>query len=131
MDCMEVGKTLYVKDRKTWRAWLEENHSKEKEIWLVYPKKHTGKARVPYDEAVEEALCFGWIDSTVKTIDKDSFAQRFSPRKSKSAWSQPNIERMKRLKRQGLMTPAGVAVFHQAGTKQSNYERFRSWSGTG
>jgi len=108
---MKIGKTFYAKDRKAWRKWLEKHHEKDKEIWLIYYKQHTGKPRVPYGEAVEEALCFGWIDSTVKTIDANRFAQRFSPRKSKSAWSQPNIERMKRLKKQGLMTPAGLAAF--------------------
>ena len=110
---MKLGKTFYAKDRKAWRKWLEKNHAKAKEIWLIYYKQHMGKPRVPYAEAVEEALCFGWIDSTVKSINKDSFAQRFSPRKSKSAWSQPNIERMKRLKKQGLMAPAGLAAFQQ------------------
>src|SRR5688572_14161597 len=119
---MEIGKTLRASNRKAWRKWLEGHHDKDREIWLIYPKKHTGKPRVPYGEAVEEALCFGWIDSTVKTIDKDSFAQRFSPRRSKSAWSQPNIERMKRLKRQGLMTPAGLAAFQAAENRKQKLE---------
>ena len=113
---MKLGKTLQVTTREAWRKWLEKNYDKEPEIWLVYSKQHTGKARVPYGEAVEEALCFGWIDSTVKTIDENSFAQRFSPRRSKSPWSASNIERMKRLKKLRLMTPAGLAAFK--GTKQ-------------
>lgn len=115
---MKISKKLYVTNRKDWRAWLKKNHKDTKEIWLVYSKKETGKPRVPYDEAVEEALCFGWIDSTIKTIDKKSFAQRFSPRKSTGTWSQPNIERMRRLKKQGKMTVAGIAVFKRVATKQ-------------
>jgi len=78
------------------------------------------KPRVPYDEAVEEALCFGWIDSTVKTINEKSFAQRFSPRKSTGIWSQPNIERMRRLKKLGKMTAAGLAVYKRAPSKRDS-----------
>ncbi len=102
--------TLYVSDRESWRAWLLENHDKRDDIWLMYPKKHTGRPRVPYAAAVEEALCFGWIDSTVRRIDDDTYAQRFSRRKKKGRFSQPNIERVKRLIRLGKMTPAGLAV---------------------
>jgi uncharacterized protein YdeI (YjbR/CyaY-like superfamily) len=111
---MKITKTVSVTTRNAWRAWLKKHHATAPEIWLLYPKKHTGKPRVPYDEAVEEALCFGWIDSTVKSIDNDTFAQRFSPRKRKSPWSQPNIERVKRLIKQRKMTPAGVAAFKLA-----------------
>ena len=71
---------IYIIDRKKWRKWLEKNFKKEKEIWLVYPKKSSGKKRIPYNDAVEEALCFGWIDSTIKSFDKDKTIQRFSPR---------------------------------------------------
>jgi len=75
---------LHVTNRKDWRQWLDKNQQKEKEVWLVYYKKHTRKPRVPYNEAVEEALCFGWIDSIVKTIDDDTYMQKFTPRKAKS-----------------------------------------------
>ena len=102
--------TLYVGDREGWRTWLEKNHDRVQAVWLIYPKKHTGKPRIPYADAVEEALCFGWIDSTARRIDDDTYAQRFSRRKGKSAFSQPNIERMRRLIREGRMTPAGLAV---------------------
>ena len=78
---------LYVANAKDWRAWLSKNYSKEKEIWLVYYKTGSGKPRIPYNEAVEEALCFGWIDSTVKKIDGERFAQRFSSRNRKSPYS--------------------------------------------
>jgi uncharacterized protein YdeI (YjbR/CyaY-like superfamily) len=88
-------KTLYITNRKDWRKWLEKNFDKEKEIWLVYPKKSSGKKRIIYNDAVEEALCFGWIDSTVKTLDKDNTIQRFTPRNPKSSYSQLNKERVK------------------------------------
>jgi uncharacterized protein YdeI (YjbR/CyaY-like superfamily) len=74
---MDTLKTVYISNRKDWRAWLEKNFENEKEIWLVYPKKSSGKSRILYNDAVEEALCFGWIDSLVKTRDDDRSAQRF------------------------------------------------------
>ena len=101
---------LHVTDRSAWRDWLKTHYKSEHEVWLVYYKKHTGKPRIPYNDAVEEALCFGWIDSIVKRVDEDSYAQRFSPRKRTSRWSQPNIERMQRLIKLGKMTPAGLAA---------------------
>ena len=90
-------KTLYLSDRKKWRAWLREHHKSAKEIWLVYYKKGSGKPRIEYNDAVEEALCFGWIDSTVRTIDEKKFAQRFSPRKPNSKYSPANKERLRSL----------------------------------
>ena len=106
---MNIGKTLRVTTRKAWRAWLEKNHACKKEIWLVYATKKSGKPRVAYSDAVEEALCFGWIDSTMKPIDENYFAQRFSPRRSaKSQLSETNKERVRRMIRAGLMTPAGL-----------------------
>lgn len=106
---MELGKTLRVTTRKTWRVWLEKNHSRKKEIWLVYATKQSGQARIPYGDAVEEALCFGWIDGVMKKIDANYFAQRFSPRRSaKSQLSETNKERVRRMIRAGLMTPAGM-----------------------
>ena len=79
-----MNSRLHLTNRQDWRLWLGENHDKENEIWLIYYKKHTGKARVPYNDAVEEALCFGWIDSIVKTIDDERYMQKFTPRKDKS-----------------------------------------------
>jgi len=90
-------KTLYVTDRKKWRAWLRQHYKTEKEIWLVYYKKGSGKPRIEYNDAVEEALCFGWIDSIVRTIDEKRFAQRFSPRKPNSKYSPANKERLRAL----------------------------------
>jgi uncharacterized protein YdeI (YjbR/CyaY-like superfamily) len=95
--------------RADWRSWLAANHDREAEIWLVYNKRHTGEPRVEYDDAVEEALCFGWIDSIVRTIDENRYAQKFTPRKAKSKWSASNRERFARMVREGKMTPAGLA----------------------
>lgn len=94
---MEITKTLYITHRKDWHDWLQKNRNTEKEIWLVYPKKGTGKPRIEYNDAVEEALCFGWIDSIVKKLDEESTVQRFSPRKPKAKYSQANIERLRAL----------------------------------
>ena len=111
---MTIGKTLYVQERKAWRAWLRKNHAKEKEIWLIYYKKRSGKPRIPYNDSVEEALCFGWIDSILKPIDHEKFAQRFSPRKPTSQLSPMNRERVLRLKKQKKMTAAGFAAISHA-----------------
>jgi uncharacterized protein YdeI (YjbR/CyaY-like superfamily) len=100
---------LYVTTRQEWRTWLKKHYKSDAEVWLVYYKKHSGKPRIAYNDAVEEALCFGWIDSTVKTIDKDSFAQRFSVRKPKSQYSQANIERLRSLARQGKVVKEVLA----------------------
>jgi uncharacterized protein YdeI (YjbR/CyaY-like superfamily) len=106
---MEIGQKLRVTTRKAWRAWLEKNHSRKKEIWLVYATKKSGKGRVDYSDAVEEALCFGWIDGIMKSVDENYFAQRFSPRRSsKSQLSETNKERVRLMIRAGLMTPAGM-----------------------
>ena len=103
---MNVGKTLYVKDRKSWREWLAANFNSEKEIWLIYPAKDSGKPRIQYNDAVEEALSFGWIDSTVKRLDEHSSAQRFSPRNPDSDYSQSNKERLKWLVKEGNLNPS-------------------------
>jgi len=104
---VEITKTLYITTRVKWRKWLEKNHKSEKEIWLIYYKKHTGKPRIPYDDAVEEALCFGWIDSIIKRIDEEKYTQKFSPRKQNSVWSDLNKKRVKKLIEEGKMTEAG------------------------
>ncbi|HYV91156.1 MAG TPA: YdeI/OmpD-associated family protein [Chitinophagales bacterium] len=105
---MEISKTLYVKNRGQWRAWLEKNHSTENEIWLVYYNKKSGKASMTHSDGVEEALCFGWIDSTRKSIDKDRSAQRFTPRRKNSNLSELNKERVQRLIKSGMMKSAGL-----------------------
>lgn len=94
---MDITQTLYVIDRKDWRNWLKKNYKTATEIWLVYPRKATGKPRIEYNDAVEEALCFGWIDSINKKLDEDHTVQRFSPRKPRAKYSQANIERLRAL----------------------------------
>ncbi|MBM3155996.1 MAG: hypothetical protein FJ004_01765 [Chloroflexi bacterium] len=111
---MELSKALYFKNRDEWRVWLENNHDKEKEAWLVHYKKHSGKTGVSYIEAVEEALCFGWIDSKGKRIDEERFILKYSPRKSKSVWSQNNKEKAEKLIASGRMTDAGLAKIEEA-----------------
>ena len=106
---MKIGKTLYVKNRHQWRAWLQQHHATEKEIWLISYKKSSARPRIPYDDAVEEALCFGWIDSLVYKIDEDRYAQKFSPRHMKSKWSEPNKRRVAKMIRERQMTEAGRA----------------------
>lgn len=111
---MILGKTMYVKDRHAWRRWLEKNHARAKEIWLIYYNKASGKKRIPYNDAVEEALCFGWIDSTVKKIDEHSHTQRWTPRRPGSVLSQMNRERVRKLIKAKMMTKAGMdAIAHR------------------
>ena len=105
---MNLGRTLYVTNRKDWRSWLKKNHSKEKEIWLIYYRKSSGKPRIPYNDAVEEALCYGWIDSIFKGINEEKFAQRFTPRRLGSPISEMNKERVRRLIKSKLMTSVGL-----------------------
>ncbi len=102
---MKIGETLYVANRKDWRAWLTINFDKKREIWLVFPHKSSSKPRIPYNDAVEEALCFGWIDSTVKKWGEKNSVQRFSPRNPKSPFSQPNKERLRWLVKEKKLHP--------------------------
>jgi uncharacterized protein YdeI (YjbR/CyaY-like superfamily) len=106
---MEITQTLLVNTRPAWRLWLSEHYHSEKEIWLVFPHKATGNTHLTYNDAVEEALCFGWIDSTQKRLDTDHAAQRFSPRNPKSPYSQTNIERLRWLEERGLIMPEVLA----------------------
>jgi uncharacterized protein YdeI (YjbR/CyaY-like superfamily) len=118
---MDVGKTLYVTNRDDWRTWLERHYQSESEIWLVYYRKHTGKRRIPYNDAVEEALCFGWIDSTAKRLDEERYAQRFSPRKRRSQFSQTNKERLNRLIEQGKVMPQVLATLEDVDLDDFEY----------
>jgi uncharacterized protein YdeI (YjbR/CyaY-like superfamily) len=117
---VKVGKTLYAKNRKEWRRWLAQHHKSANEIWLIYYKKASGKPRIPYNDAVEEALCYGWIDSTLKPIDSHKYAQRYSPRKKTSRLSDMNRERVRRLIKSGRMTKAGVAAIEHTGKGAAN-----------
>lgn len=100
--------TFYAPDRQTWRRWLEKNHNTRRSIWLVYPHKSTGRPSVSYNDAVEEALCFGWIDSTLRSLDEHNSMQRYSVRNPKSEYSQLNKERVVWLHRNGLIHPSVV-----------------------
>ncbi len=102
---MIITQTFYAADRKTWRDWLEQHYRSENEVWLIYYRKQAGKPRISYNDAVEEALCFGWIDSTVKNLDTERIVQKFSPRKPNSEYSQPNKERLRWLITQGKVIP--------------------------
>ena len=111
---MEIRKTLYVTTREEWRAWLTTHYQAETEVWLIYYKKHTGRPRISYDESVEEALCFGWIDSIAKRMDDEKFAQKFTPRRDWTNWSALNKRRLRKLIREGRMTDAGLAKIDAA-----------------
>jgi len=113
---MKTSQTLYVSNRHAWRAWLKRNHATGKEIWLIYYKKDSGKPRIPYEDAVEEALCFGWIDSTVKKLDRKRYLQKFTPRNSGSIWAASNIRRAKKMIAAGKMTAAGRRLYGELKT---------------
>ena len=102
-------KTLTVKTRAAWRSWLNKHHGSSKQIWLVFHKRHTGRVSPSYNDAVEEALCYGWIDSLIKRLDEDRYARLFTPRKADSRWSTANRRRYADLQKRGLLAPAGVA----------------------
>lgn len=102
-------KTLDVRTRKTWRAWLLRHHETETDVWLVFHKKHTSVGSLPYEDAVEEALCFGWIDSLIRRLDDDRYARKFTPRKPGSRWSTINRRRYAKVEKAGLLTAAGRA----------------------
>ncbi len=105
---------VYVPDRNAWRKWLEKNHAKSKGIWLVFDKKTAREDRLKYGDAVEEALCFGWIDSTLRPIDHAQYMQLFTPRKPKSGWSKLNKDRVARLTEQGLIMKPGLDAIESA-----------------
>jgi uncharacterized protein YdeI (YjbR/CyaY-like superfamily) len=107
---MNITETFYAPDRDTWRAWLEQYHAEKQEIWLVSYKANAGQPSVSYLDSVLEALCFGWIDGIAKNMDADRSAQRFTPRRKNSSWTELNKERARRLIAAGRMTDAGRAV---------------------
>jgi uncharacterized protein YdeI (YjbR/CyaY-like superfamily) len=107
---MDVGKTLKVKNRLEWRRWLATHHADTKEIWLVYYKKGSGKAGISYEDSVLEGVAYGWIEGQNKSIDDQSYAARFTPRRPKSNWSASNIARARKLLAQGLMAEPGLAT---------------------
>jgi uncharacterized protein YdeI (YjbR/CyaY-like superfamily) len=102
---IEPKSLLEVARRSQWRAWLRRHHKTASEVWLVFCKKHTGRPRISYNDAVEEALAFGWIDSTAKRIDEGRYAQRFTPRRAKSAYSESNLARLRAMAAKGRIVP--------------------------
>ncbi len=108
-DYGESSKTLRNPTRTVWRSWLRRNHSRAEEAWPIFYKMHTGKGKMSYLEALDEALCFGWIDGRLQRIDDEKHRIRFSPRRKGSVWSEGNIRRVRRLVGDGRMTPAGLA----------------------
>jgi len=126
----EITETFFAADRKTWRAWLKRHHRNKGEIWLLFYKKHTGRECVSYPHAVEEALCFGWIDGILKRIDGEKHVVRFTPRRPGSRWSECNKERVGRMRREGRMTPSGQALV-DAAVKSGEWARRREYQGEG
>ena len=105
---------IHPKTRAGWRSWLERNHAKAPGVWLTYFRATTGKRRLSWEDAVREALCFGWIDSKVKPIDETRYKQVFTPRKPRSVWSRVNKDHVEELIAEGLMTPPGMRAVQTA-----------------
>ncbi len=106
--------TIQPKSRQEWRQWLEANHDTQKSVWLIYHKKKANLPTVTYSDTVDEALCFGWIDSKAKPLDEERFMQFFCPRKAKSVWSKINKQKIDRLTKEGRMTKAGFDTIERA-----------------
>jgi uncharacterized protein YdeI (YjbR/CyaY-like superfamily) len=121
---MKIAKAFHARDRDEWRAWLEKNHDVETQVWLVFVKKQTGQPSISYEDAVEEALCFGWIDSIIQRIDDERYGRKFTPRKGDSKWSALNKRRVAKMIREGRMTAAGFAKLNYAGA-EDDYGRTR------
>ena len=113
---------IYFPDRDKWRDWLSENHAASSGIWMVFYKKATSKLTIEYEAAVEEALCFGWIDSIIKKIDEQKYVRKFTPRKDKSVWSALNKKRVTKMIKDGRMTEAGLAKI-KAAKKNGSWNR--------
>jgi uncharacterized protein YdeI (YjbR/CyaY-like superfamily) len=112
---MEIaGQPVYAATAAEWRTWLEANHAAKQEVWLLFYKKHVSMPCVSLEEATEEAMCFGWVDSLQRRIDDEKHALRFTPRKKRSVWSESNKKRVAALIAQGRMTPAGLRVVEEA-----------------
>ena len=115
-------KARYFASREQLHGWFEENHTKANELWIAYPKKGTGGKGVSYIEAIEEALCFGWVDGQVRSLDEGSYANRYTPRRAGSRWSPTNVRRVLELRRLGRMHPLGLAAFERrAPTDRAGY----------
>jgi uncharacterized protein YdeI (YjbR/CyaY-like superfamily) len=109
---------IFARDRAEWRRWLKKNHARGEEVWLGFYNKASGKQTVSYDHAVEEALCFGWVDGKKKNLNEEAYAFRFTPRKAQSAWSKSNLARVERLIAEGKMMPAGLAAYNSGDRRE-------------
>jgi uncharacterized protein YdeI (YjbR/CyaY-like superfamily) len=107
---MEIGETLPVETPAEWRRWLTTNHQRKREIWLTNFKKGSGKSSLDYSAALDEAICFGWIDGIIKGVDEERYAARWSPRRPRSHWTEGNLARARQLYAAGRMSPAGLAA---------------------
>lgn len=105
---------FYPSSKEAWRAWLQENHDREQSVWVIFYKKDSGVPSLSWSDAVDEALCFGWIDSTKRPIDNEKFMQFFSRRKPSSTWSKINKDKVAQLIKEGKMTSAGLAIINKA-----------------
>jgi len=105
---LKTVKTFVARTAGQWREWLDEHHDSESEVWLIFYKQHTGLASIAYEDAVNEALCFGWVDSLIKRLDDSRYARKFTPRKANSRWSATNRKRYAELKASGELKPAGI-----------------------
>lgn len=101
-------KTIVAKTADQWRTWLDKHHDAESEVWLIFYKQHTGVGSITYSDALDEARCFGWVDSLVKRLDESRYARKFTPRKTDSRWSEINRKRYAALKASGRLKPSGI-----------------------
>lgn len=123
---MRTLKTLQVPKQSAWRSWLEKNHDKTDEVWLIFLKKDSGERSISYEEALDEALAYGWIDSVIKKIEDKRFVRKFTPRRPRSIWSKLNIARIEKLIGEGRMTPWGLAAFEKRASQISLLEKFNA-----
>jgi uncharacterized protein YdeI (YjbR/CyaY-like superfamily) len=121
---MSPPKPIYFESAKAFYDWLEENHETADEVYVGFHKQHTGRRAMTWSEAVDQALCFGWIDGRVNKIDDDRYMQRFTPRKPTSNWSKVNVEKMAKLQEAGLVRPAGLAAFEKRTAERTGVYSF-------
>jgi uncharacterized protein YdeI (YjbR/CyaY-like superfamily) len=122
---------IFFESPDAFYAWLEKHHDTRTEVWVGYWKKHTAKQSLTWSQAVDQALCFGWIDGVLKSIDEDSHRQRFTPRKPASNWSKVNVDKVARLVAAGKMRPAGIAAFERRSADASGVYSFERDDETG
>jgi len=106
---MKINKSMYFQTRQAWHDWLEQNCQNETELWLIFYKAHTSQPCISYEDSIEEALCFGWIDSIIQKIDDEKYARKYTPRTNTAKWSDSNKRRVAKLLREGRMTEVGLA----------------------